>query len=1660
MSITLNSVDSNSINSGEAYLSWTIDNTLLEGANSKRLKAMLYLTYLDNNTTNIQKYQLHPSEYSVGFHIFDNLYIGNYGAELVLMNNNMITESSSIVLKVYTLSPPVLSEENVLPQNSGVTVVLPSYSETLLSDQEIRDVTFVLFDKSTLNFRVCDHQNYTFPLNNTGVYVLSSGLNNTFKYEIACFYTDNNNISSSLSNTIAFQPSLLPSKITKPNFEVYPDDYAIVNFNLPVNYQGSQPTSIVFKFDYYMNGTWKSYLPGFVIPISNDTVVDNSPVLFVGADLGTMIPKSQFPANRIFYMPNFANILEIRFSMLLRGELGDGMTSDYTHFVIVQGAGDSFYFNAPALWNKLEATSYDKGGDKIQINFKQGESNPNNNLLHTYSFKIHEVSDPYYGYDPNKIVFQDNNYILDSFINFNFELGKFYVAVLIVTSKWILHDDNNTEYTLYPNPVYFNGYNRIFFNPHLPLTYQINMHEPVSDDKQILLSWDPIPDESTNGVAYTGVELWVLDADNPNDTFAISNENTNLDLILNVNNISRMVNLPNSFTYSYNTRSKHFIMNGKNLSFKARLSGAVRGVFGPLLPLLKAPFSNTVTGHAIGPSTISLISKLPGNNKSQINLAVNLNGGEYSSLNLKVNNVEYTNYTYDSSNHILLVEGLQNDVISEIKIVMETRSSSATKLSNTLIVNTTAFDMPSTTKNLMATPYSNNVVLEWSEETMVVTGGRSFLKEIYYKQSASSSLPEMKTVDNLITSINISGLESNVLYEFKVRNSYYDNESNITYYSDYSTIYSRPFVYVNAPVMDISFATDSKNVSVKISIPSGENSNYYEDVSFNYVASITQGDIQLILSSNDDSLPSRTLIFTDVSLESDYFISCYYEMKNPETNTYYRSSTVSNQVTSYDPTIAPLLTATPIDSAVEISLDVTPLFGLNITGYQRFENDSWVPFNFSSVDSFNVNTVTLSGTNGQAIYIHLRAVMLNADKTVYSASAQVTVVPFKSASAPQNISSQPSNGIIDVYWDMPLDLGGLTIDHYEISLDGAEFINTDTNSAHHFSSLNNGEEYLFVVRAVTSNSVNNLSNVIGEQISGTNIPYMLPTLTIHSCVSSDEMLTVDFISSDLFGVSLDHYELSSNGGNSWLVYGTLTNQTLYNLTNGQEYRVMVRAILRHQYLNELLISDSSPEILATPYKVASNPQNITSVSSDKTIVVSWEAPADLGGLIVDHYEISLDGANFVSTGLNLEYSFTDLENGQMYSFEIRAITKNINYSANPALMNGYVIGLVNSSYNSPFTNSQSPINVNTLPSKQSVLLSWQPPTYTGGFDIHHYEVKYDDSDWTQADTLSSHNFMYLVNGIQYQFSVRAVTINASGSEVYGAPSEIVTSIPYEKPYAVDNLVCSVINNVLTITFDEPHNINNGSTQYFIYSLYPNDYQNNNTSLVSGDSGLITGTDTSFDVYVYTYINNPNDTSKRVYGLAKSVHVTNIILSGGIQNLQASGSSETSIDLNWEYYGDSSVTFYIDIVSSDGSIVNIGNTTNKKFTVSELMTGLSYKFAVRDGINSTETVIITYTLIGLPAIISASKTDDILNINSYFAGDSKANFVILANNTSTGAYQIIGPITSTSMSIQVSGVSNYDAFTVIISNVAGVNYVQFTNSYTISSDNINGGREPM
>ena len=246
------------------------------------------------------------------------------------------------------------------------------------------------------------------------------------------------------------------------------------------------------------------------------------------------------------------------------------------------------------------------------------------------------------------------------------------------------------------------------------------------------------------------------------------------------------------------------------------------------------------------------------------------------------------------------------------------------------------------------------------------------------------------------------------------------------------------------------------------------------------------------------------------------------------------------------------------------------------------------------------------------------------------------------------------------------------------------------------------------------------------------------------------------------GAEVTDYEYEQDLSGTWIsTGGTATSHTVTGLTNGQTYTFRVRAV---NSAGASAASTASASV--TPATVPGAPTNLGATGGDQEVELIWTAPASNGGQPITGYEYEQGGSGtWISTGgTATSHTVTGLNNGQTYTFRVRAVN---------ALGNGAVVTL--QATPSPPTGGgggggpritvpSAPRNLLAGGGDGQVTLTWEAPEDDGGSAITDYEVRIDGKGrWISiGSTDTTHTVTGLVNGQVYVFQVRAVNRNRKG----------------------------------------------------------------------------------------------------------------------------------------------------------------------------------------------------------------------------------------------------------------------------------------------------------
>ena len=278
-----------------------------------------------------------------------------------------------------------------------------------------------------------------------------------------------------------------------------------------------------------------------------------------------------------------------------------------------------------------------------------------------------------------------------------------------------------------------------------------------------------------------------------------------------------------------------------------------------------------------------------------------------------------------------------------------------------------------------------------------------------------------------------------------------------------------------------------------------------------------------------------------------------------------RSATPTSTVVAPDTPFG--LSATPGNGQVMLSW-VQPSGGAALTDYEYEQDGSgtWTSTG-GKAPSYTVTGLT----NGQTYTFRVRAV--NSAGASAASGSQSATPTTTAPEALQSLSFTPGNQQVTLRWRAPANDGGEPITHYEYEQDGSgTWISTGgTATSHTVTGLNNGQAYMFRVRAV-----NTLGNGAVVTLEATPSPSTGggggggPRITVPSAPENllaeggDGQVKLTWEApEDDGGSEITDYQYRINGRNPWTSIGsTQTTHTLTGLVNGMEYVFEVRAVNR------------------------------------------------------------------------------------------------------------------------------------------------------------------------------------------------------------------------------------------------------------------------------------------------------------------------------------------------------------------------------------------------------------------------------------------------------------------------------------------------------------------
>ncbi len=278
--------------------------------------------------------------------------------------------------------------------------------------------------------------------------------------------------------------------------------------------------------------------------------------------------------------------------------------------------------------------------------------------------------------------------------------------------------------------------------------------------------------------------------------------------------------------------------------------------------------------------------------------------------------------------------------------------------------------------------------------------------------------------------------------------------------------------------------------------------------------------------------------------------------------------------------------------------------------------------------------------------------------------------------------------------------------------------------------------------------------------------------------------------------------LSPGSETHYLTIGNLTHYWDLNVTHGQSYYYQVSAI------TITAEGIKSPEVNVTIVPGApGTPRNLEANYSFYQIVLSWQIPVNNGGSAIIGYKIyrgTVPGnMSFLVIIDNVTtYIDTSATYGQLYYYTVSAGN---NFGEG---MQSTEVSIRRYMWDVPY----SPQDIHAISGNAQITLTWRPPVDNLSPPITNYSIYHHYTLYKTVGNVSMFVDTGLENGVNYQYTVRAVNIAGEGY-----PSDEVSAVPFTIPTSPQNLRATIVNGQITLTWQPPADMGGaGVTNYRIY----------------------------------------------------------------------------------------------------------------------------------------------------------------------------------------------------------------------------------------------------
>jgi hypothetical protein len=474
------------------------------------------------------------------------------------------------------------------------------------------------------------------------------------------------------------------------------------------------------------------------------------------------------------------------------------------------------------------------------------------------------------------------------------------------------------------------------------------------------------------------------------------------------------------------------------------------------------------------------------------------------------------------------------------------------------------------------------------------------------------------------------------------------------------------------------------------------------------------------------------------------------------------------------------------------------------------------------------------------------------------------------------------------------------------------------------------------------------------------------------CVEGDTQLVLTWSEpSDLGGLALVRYEVSSDDAWNFVSVGLVTSYTFTGLVNGQEYILKVRAVTEHMNLGSIIGATLVTESFY-PYKASAPPQNLTSEPEDGKVVFNWTAAdATINGLPFVTYQVSVDNSAWTDISTNT-HSLTGA-NGVALILYVRFVTEH----PNKGLILGENASDTNIPYSVPSQVDPASYTTDRYDADEQLVFSWAavPESQLGGLPLDSYAVSKDAGvTWVSAGSNLTYTFLGLTNGLTYLLLAKVVVSHQYEGLIAGSfdSTNAYSATPYTQAAAPANIVATPGDTVVSLTWDAVTDLGGLPLIAYIISIDPEDPTAWQESLTNSYTfiGLTNGQ--SYDFTIAAKTDHPQyeaiiGYTSEVLGIVPYALADAPVLTSGI------GDEELTVSWSTPDLGGLLLAYYCYSLD-DATWVNLSTTTdpNVVFDGSALSSSVTF-INLPNGQNQTFYIaaVATHPVLGL--ILGASST---------------------------------------------------------------------------------------